>query len=274
MNTQPLVTAIILNYRSPRDTWRCAESLLQQTIADRTEIIIVDNASGEESVPWLRNRIASTQAPVQLIESAHNRGYGQGNELGVQHAHGEYLLIINPDNRLEPTGLEQLIDLLKAHSDVGIVSPKLIHEDGTVRSSTRAFPHWSDLVIKRAGLGNLFRKKMDHYLQEHDAATEPHDVDWVAGACFVLKTALYKELHGFDPRFFLFFEDTDLCRRCWQMGKRVWYVPGVIAHDRKRRLSEGGILSIFTKRIVRIHLMSAIRYFWKWRGQPLPHTSL
>lgn len=270
MSSSPLVSAVILNYRSSRDTWRCVEALQQQSIADRVQIIVVDNASGDESVEWLRARIRSTGAAVQLIESAFNRGYGQGNELGVKQATGTFLLIINPDNRLEPTALAELVALLEADAGIGLVSPKLVHEDGTVRSSTRAFPHWSDLLIKRAGLGRFFRRKLDHYLQDHDTNPLPHDVDWVAGACLLLRTDFYRSLGGFDPRFFLFFEDTDLCRRCWLAGKRVVYAPGIVAHDRKRRLSEGGILSIFTKRIVRIHLMSAIRYFWKWRGQRPP----
>jgi N-acetylglucosaminyl-diphospho-decaprenol L-rhamnosyltransferase len=270
MNATPLVSAIILNFRSAKDTWACTEALQNQTIADKLEILIVDNASGDESVPWLRNRIGFTKANVRLIENACNSGYGQGNELGVQHSHGTYILIINPDNRLEPTGLAELIALLEQDPSIGLVAPKLVHEDGTIRSSVRAFPHWSDLVIKRAGLGKFFRQKMDHYLQEHDTTTAPHDVDWIAGACFVMRKDVYETLGGFDPRFFLFFEDTDLCRRCWQAGKRVVYAPGITARDRKRRLSDGGVLSIFTKRIVRIHFASALRYFWKWRGQALP----
>ncbi len=80
-----------------------------------------------------------------------------------------------------------------------------------------------------------------------------------------MRSDLLRELHGFDERFFLFFEDTDLCRRCWKAGKRVVYFPEAQGTDRKSRLSEGGVGALLTKKTARIHLGSAIKYFWKWR---------
>jgi GT2 family glycosyltransferase len=98
------------------------------------------------------------------------------------------------------------------------------------------------------------------------------EVDWIAGACFMMPRTLFLELGGFDPRFFLFFEDTDLCRRVKQRGKKVVFASSVHALDRKERLSGGGVLELFTKRTARIHLASAVKYFWKWRKSP--HTTV
>ena len=96
------------------------------------------------------------------------------------------------------------------------------------------------------------------------AASAGTNVDWVVGACLLLKKDLYERLGGFDERFFLFFEDTDLCRRVHALGKKVMYLPQIHVLDKKARLSGSGPLAVFTKKTMRIHLMSAIKYFWKW----------
>jgi hypothetical protein len=84
-----------------------------------------------------------------------------------------------------------------------------------------------------------------------------------------MRKEFFEQLHGFDPRFFLFFEDTDLCRRIWAAGKRVVYWPGVTAKDRRERLSQGGVLSLLNKKTARIHLASGIKYFRKWGITPV-----
>lgn len=267
----PLVSAVVLNYRTGRVTWKCVDALRRQTIADRMEILVVDNHSGDDSIGYLRNRTrmsgkstAGTGPIIRVLESPYNVGYGQGNALGIAHARGTYLLIINPDNELEPRGMEQMIASMERDPTIGILAPKLIEEDGRTRASSRSFPTPWDVFIKRTFLRHLFPERMDRYLRQAEDTTGMRDVDWVAGACLLLRRDFYEQLGGFDPRFFLFFEDTDLCRRCWKAGKRVVYDPRVQATDRRHRLSEGGFFAIFTKKTVRIHLASALKYFWKW----------
>lgn len=263
----PLLTAIVLNYRAPKVAWRCIEALCNQTIADRMEILVVDNHSEDDSIGLLRNR-ARSSATVRIIETPNNIGYGQGNAAAIRQARGEFLLIINPDNILEPAGAENMIDVLRRDPRIGIVGPRLVHEDGTIRDSSRAFPTLADVLIKRTILRHLFPRRMERYLQQSKAeTTAQRDVDWVVGACMLLRRDLYERLGGFDPRYFLFFEDIDLCRRCKDAGFRVIYLPTVRAMDQKKRLSEGGPISLLTKKTARIHLMSALKYFWKWRGE-------
>ncbi len=261
----PLVSAIVLNYKSPKDCIHCVEALLHQTIKTKLDILLIDNHSNDDSIQFLRNRYRSTPH-VRIFESNRNRGYGQGNEIGIQDAQGEYLLIINPDNELEPSGLETMIEKMEKDSSIGILAPQLVHEDGSIRESSRLFPSMFDVFVKRTVFRKFFGERIDRYLQHAEDPHKTRDVDWVAGACLLIRKDLYQELGGFDPRFFLFFEDTDLCRRVWKAGKRVVYFPSVHAKDRKKRLSDGGFLSIFTKKTMRIHLLSGVRYFWKWRG--------
>jgi GT2 family glycosyltransferase len=235
-----------------------------QTIADTLEILVIDNHSEDDSIGVLRNRLSHIPR-VRILENHTNTGYGAGNGFAVERAQGEYLLIVNPDNTLLPDCIEKLVEAIEKDPGIGITAPQLIHEDGTIRDSYRSFPRFLDVVAKRAKvLQGLLGKRVEHYLQ---SGTDPHasrEVDWVVGACFLIRKDLFQKLGGFDPRFFLFFEDIDLCKRVREAGKRIVYLPAAKAYDRKRRLSEGGLLSLFKSRVGREHVKSGIKYFAKW----------
>lgn len=264
---KPIVSAIVLNYRTPLDTLRCVDALTKQTIAPELETIIVDNHSGDASVAMFRNLLGQKLPSIHILETTANLGYGRANNLGAKSAKGEFILIINPDTTLESDALERMLTFLRAHPDIGILGPQLVLPNGNIRDSFRTFPTLADIFIKRTFLRFLFRKRMSEYLQWHEDPQKTRDVDWVVGACLLLRRDFFHELGGFDPRFFLFFEDTDLCRRCSLAGKRVVYFPEAKAKDGEHRLSSGGLFTIFTKKTVRLHLRSAVKYFWKWRKE-------
>lgn len=264
MKNTPLVSAVILNYRTPQEAVACIESLLAQTIADRIEVIVVDNHSGDDSVGVLRRRIRDPR--VRIVETPKNLGFGRGNNYGERYAKGEYVLIINPDTQPEPRALECLIAVLKEDPKIGVVAPRLFFPDGTTRDSYRTFPTVFDIVIKRTVLKRFFPGRLTRYLQHDCDPIVVREVDWVVGAFLLMRRKVYGELRGFDERFFLFFEDTDLCRRVWLSGKRVLYFPEVSARDSKHRLSGSGFLHLITKHTGRVHIVSAFKYFWKWAG--------
>ncbi len=259
----PLLSALVLNYRSPAETIRCVNALLSQTIADQMEIIVIDNHSADDSIGRIRNHFG-TNPRVRIVETRRNIGYGKGNNEGERFASGSYILVINPDNELEPAGAEKMIEAMNADESIGLLGPKLVYPDGTTRDAQRTFPTVIDIFIKRTLLRHFFRDRMDTYLQKKHDANKARDVDWVAGACFLVRRSDFEALGLFDPRYFLFFEDTDLCRRVWAAGKRVVYLPLVHATDRKNRLSDGGLLAMLTRWTMREHLRSAVKYFWKW----------
>lgn len=260
----PLVSAIILNYRTGRDAWKCADALLKQTINDAMEILIVDNHSEDDSIGYIRNRVRFSAPQIRIIETPENVGFGHGYNVGFRHAVGNYILINNPAKILAPDAVEKMVRAMERDPSIGILAPKLIYPDGAVRDSYRSFPRPYDVVIKRTFLRSLFPSRMKYYLQTERNPEVTGDADWVAGGCLLIREDLLRQLGGFDERFFLFFEDTDLCRRCWNAGKRVVYFPEAQGADRKSRLSEGGVMALFTKKTARIHLASAAKYFWKW----------
>lgn len=261
-SARPLVSALVLNYRMHRDTVKCVKALLEQTIANDIEVLVIDNHSDDESIGFIRSQLQGIPN-VRIIENAENIGYGRGNNAALPYIQGEFILIINPDNVLPKDGLERMLSFLKNEESVGIVGPALVYPDGTIRPSARPFPTILDLLRKRISPARWhasFQKRIDEMMKK-DAV----DVDWMVGACLLLQTSLWKELHGYDDRFFLFFEDIDLCRRIHALGKRVVYLPKIRVLDRKGRLSGSSIFSIMKRKTTRIHLTSAFRYFWKWR---------
>lgn len=289
--SSPQVSAIVLNYRTPQHTVRCVQALLGQAMSSELwamstkeipsahssqlkaqswlEVIVVDNHSTDDSIGVLRNRTKHNPR-VRIIEARRNIGFGQGYNLGARHARGKYLLINNPAKLLHRDALDRMTAMMEEDASIGILGPRLVQEDGTTRDSFRAFPSILDVLAKRTPLKHLVPGRMRRYLRTDANPEEPHDTDWVIGGCFLIRRDLWEELGGFDRRFFLFFEDIDLCRRLWEKGKRVIYYPQVQATDRKRRLSEGGIPSLLLHRTGRSHIASAVKYFWKWRGARAP----
>lgn len=259
-----MISAIVLNYRSPIDTVACVKALERQTIANHIEILIVDNHSEDDSIGIIRNRL-SMLPHVRILETSDNIGYGRGNTVGFDHARGDYFFIPNPDNIMQENALELMLKEMEAHPDIGILAPKLVHEDGTIRHGARLFPTFFDVLVKRLAPHGVFRPRMERYLQHSVNPDEARDVDWVVGACMLIRRDALENVGSFDPRFFLFFEDMDLCRRIKHAGYRIRYFPAAVAGDRKHRLTDGSLLSLFLSRSGRAHIASAFKYFWKWR---------
>lgn len=262
----------MLNYRSPWQAIACVRALRQQSMAERMEILVVDNHSDDESIGILYNHLRSMPG-VRVVETARNTGFGAGYNLGFAHARGTYLLVNNPAKVLEPQAVEHMVQALEQDASIGIIGPKLVYPDGTLRDSFRHFPRMADVVIKRTFLRRYFPQRVVHYTRSDADPAVQHDTDWLIGGCFLVRRDFMAALGGFDPRYFLFFEDIDLCRRCWEAGKRVVYFPQASGSDRKSRLSEGGPLTLLTTAIGRSHIASALRYFWKWRGRAAPAPS-
>ncbi len=263
MNTtqmKTLVSAIVLNYRSFADTVTCVEALLKQTVIDELQILCVDNCSGDGTAEKLRQKW-DDHPKVRVVEMQKNYGFGGGCNRAVGMSRGEFLIFINPDNTFPPDGLEKMINCMNAHPELGILGPGLEFPDGTLRPSARPYPRIRDIISKR-----LFPARWEAKNQFTNTEQLEY-VDWVVGTCLMIRRDFFHAIGGFDERYFLFFEDTDLCRKANMAGKKVGFHPGIRIADRKKRLSDGGLFTIFRKKTARIHLKSALHYFWKWAGK-------
>lgn len=198
-----LASAIIVNYNSGRHAVQCIDSLLAQQV-DSLELIVVDNASQDDSVAILR---AAHGEHITLIENRENLGFGRANNLAAAVAQGEFLLLINPDAQLQDNNaVAALAAFMEANRQVGIAGPE-IHE-----------PSKHKYVPPRKTYPGQRRLKFTPGL-----ASLPGEIAWLLGACLMLRKSTFQQIQGFDPDFFLYGEDTDICLRVRKAGYTIGY---------------------------------------------------
>ncbi|MDA1169100.1 MAG: glycosyltransferase family 2 protein [bacterium] len=265
------LSIVIVNYRMWQLTRALVESLLKDTLPRGTEIIVVDNNSGDDSVYLLRSDFPE----ITVIENKTNLGLAAGVNTALKVAKGTYYLVLNPDMIQLPGATQKLVDFMDKNTNVGTAGGKLISPNGKLQYSCYRFYTTMTIMYRRTFLGKTKRGKAEiksFLMKDFDHVSEK-DVDWLMGACLIVRKKAYEEVGGMDERFFLYFEDVDWCRRFWEHGWRVAYVPQAVFSHFHQRSSEGGVLwGIMFNRPTREHIKSAIKYFWKFRGKQLPTT--
>src|SRR5262249_44678894 len=225
------------------------------------QVIVVDNASTDGS----QSGLTSTYPALHVIQNATNVGFARAVNQGLRAAWGDFALVMNPDVVLLPASLSRLMEFMTTHGDAGIAGPQLLNPDGTVQGSARRDPSARTALFGRsAPLTQLFpNNRVSRREQPALSVTDraPVDVDWLSGACLVVRRAAWEQVGLLDERFFLFWEDADWCLRFRQAGWRVCYVPSaaathVIGVSRAKRPLGA---------LVDLHL-SAFRYYRKHRA--------
>jgi GT2 family glycosyltransferase len=193
-----------------------------------------------------------------------NRGFGAGVNFGIAACLHRFVLVLNPDTYVIDSSIEKAIEVMKARAEVGLVGLELTYPNGERQYSARRFYSMLDIVGRRTPLGKLdllHERMARHLMMEAWNPGVPFDADWVMGAGFIVRRALYEELGGMDEMYFLFMEDVDLCARIWQAGYRVACVPGArLVHEHQRASAQGPLTSA-----ARHHLHSLLRFSKKFR---------
>jgi hypothetical protein len=220
------------------------------------EVVIVENNSGDD--------LSDLAGDYKIINSGKNLGMGGGNNLGIKEALGDYILISNPDIVYQTNTIKELFYYLKNNSQIGLIGPKLLNPDGTLQYSCVRFPKIYIPILRRTFVGRFFPKSLNNYLMKSNDHKTVMEVDWLLGACFMLKKPVTPL---FDERYFMYFEDVDLCRQIKSNGLQVVYYPSVaVTHDHIRAsASKPWHKALLQDPLAREHLKSAIRYFYKWR---------
>ena len=258
------VTALIVNYGTAPLVLKCVASMLEWRVASVDNIIVIDNASPDDSV-----EVLSTQLPtgVRFIPSATNGGFSAGINIGARLARTEHLLVLNPDTYFVDDSFARATQLLDSDAAVGLVGLNLVYPDGSRQYSARRFYSLVDIVGRRLPVdlfGLVERSVKDHLMTEAWATGMPFDADWVMGTGFVVRTELFRSIGYMDEAFFLYMEDVDLCARVWKSGRRVVCMPAArLVHDHQRA-SHGSPFS----RSARMHLQS-LRTFMQRYHVPL-----
>jgi hypothetical protein len=222
LTAPPPLSIIIVSWNVQRDLQQCLTSL-QANSDTPHEVIVVDNASSDGTREYLAG-----QSGVQAILNDSNRGFAAANNQGLEVATGSrWLLLLNPDTVAPPGALGELLAFAESRPQAGVVGPKLLNPDGSLQYSCRHFPNIWAAMFRHTLLGRLFPRASstrDYLMQDWDHASE-RQVDWVSGACLLLRREVFEQIGGLDERFFWGSEDVDLCLRVQRGGWEVWYTP-------------------------------------------------
>lgn len=262
------LSIIILHHNAPKQMERCLQSLKSTVLPKKTEIIVINNGGHAANK---KITIEAYKGLAVKFFDIPNSGYAHGNNFGLNHCGGKYLAFINPDIVVEKDTIMILLNYLKARPAVGIVAPKLVYSDGSIQDNYRNFPRLIDHVIKRTPLlRKLFLKRMRHYLMWDKNHNVDEAVDWVTGAFQVIKKKCIDEIGRHDERYFLFMSDVALCRAAWEKDYEVHYVASAKAAHDDERLSSGGFFVFLQKKVLRIHLLDALKYYFYHFGRAMP----
>lgn len=230
-------SVVIVNYHSWPLTLACVRSLLATGYGD-AEIVVVDN--DDEAVPELPDA-------VRLVRSGENLGLTRAWNRAIPDTSGEYVVLLNPDTVVAGDFFEQVEGFFRREASAGVAGPRILDAGGELQlSARREITLLSGLLGRTSLLTRLFPRS-PFVKAQFPALKElslPTPVDWVSGACMIVRRGALDDLLPLDERFFLYFEDADLCRRARDGGWSVFYLPGVevlhqtggSSHDRPRAI--------------------------------------
>lgn len=254
------VSVVIVSWNVRDLLRRCLTSVFRELGAADGEVWVVDNASTDDSVTMLEKEFPR----VKVIANPENLGFVRANNQALSLCRGDYVLLLNPDAELAEGSLARMLAVARAEPGVGMVGPRLVYADGSPQPSRRRFPSLRTAMVESTalnrlpGAGAMLRR---FYLADVPDDVD-QDVDWLVGACLLVRKAVLDTVGRFDERFFMYSEEVDLCLRLRAAGWRVRYTPGAVVVHHEARSSEQAPFA----RHFHFH-DSRCRYFGKHRGR-------
>ena len=224
-------SVVLVHYKTPDCLSACLDSIARNRDGLAVEIVVVDNASHDGAADRLRRE----RPDVRVIENDRNAGYATAVNQGMRATTGEFFLVMNPDCILRPGALATLVEFMRTHPRAGIAGPQMLDPDGSLQYSARGFPSpWTFVFSRYSPLTRWFprnRFSRRYLMSDWDHSTA-RDVDWLSGACVLVRRRTVDEVGPMDESFFMYHEDIDWCRRIRQAGWSVTYVPeAVVVHE-------------------------------------------
>jgi GT2 family glycosyltransferase len=216
-----VVDVVVVSYNS-RDMLRgCVEPLVG---IDGVNVTVVDNASQDGSLDVIAD------LPVRVIPSPRNGGFAYGCNLGWRSGEARYVLLLNPDARLDEASLRELVRVMDEDERIAIAAPRILEADGSLDYSQRRFPRLRSTYSQALFLHRVFPHApwSDETNRDTEEYRRQGSPDWVSGACMLLRRSLLDRLNGLDEGFFMYGEDKDLCRRARDLGLDIRFVPDAV----------------------------------------------
>jgi GT2 family glycosyltransferase len=247
--------SIVLFHNPVEEITRAINSFLQ--CAKKVRLFLVDNST-DDSFRY----IFGDMQGVEYIYNGRNLGYGAAHNIAVQQAVGKskYHLILNPDVEFDPAIIGRLYKFMEQHEDIGLIMPKILYNNGDMQHLCKMLPSPVDLFMRRFIPGPLkffFQKRLDIYELKNKDYDSIMETPNLSGCFMFIRTNVFREIGMFDERYFLYLEDTDLCRRINERYRTIYYPRVSIIHG----YSKASYKSI---KLMKLHLGSSIKYFNKW----------
>jgi GT2 family glycosyltransferase len=247
-----VLSIIIVNYNTRRLTLELLQSLYKQIDPPDYEIIVVDNASSDGSA----RAISMLFPQVRLKSLRRNIGFGRAVNLAVARSSGDYIWLLNSDCRIDSDVASAMTAYLDSHPQAAIVTGRLVNEDGSFQASCRRFPTFGNILFSRQSPISRFLPGDDVYtLPDY---TEPTVVESCSCTSTMIRRSCFDDVGGFDERFFMYCEDTDLCRRFGERGWNIIFLPSAtVMHRWAKSWGSGSWMRFYH------HHRSMSRYFRK-----------
>lgn len=246
------VSGCIVSYNNKDKITNTIKSILENTKGAEFKLYVVDNNSSDGTP----DEIERLFPDVTVIRKNENSGFGAGHNEVLSFIKSKYHVVINPDILLKDDAITALCDYADEHSDVGLLSPKILFENGKEQKLGKKNPTPLYLGVHFFHKNDKPSKIMDDYCMTNKG-NEPFEITNATGCFMFFRTDVFKKLGGFDERFFMYLEDCDIARRAAEISK-VLHVPSVKVYHLWERASKK------SKKLLKIHIESIIKYFLKW----------
>jgi len=252
-NTEKIkVSACIVTHNNSDIILNTVNSILKNTTGVDMKLYISDNLSTDDTVKKLRQNTTD----ITIIENSGNNGFGAGHNAVLPMLDSKYHAIINPDITINDDIITVLVNYMENNPDIGIITPKILNDDGTEQKLPKKAPKIKYLLGRFEKYGSIFKKWRAEYTMAEDEINQPTDIGFCTGCFMLVRTELFKKIGGFDERYFMYFEDADLTREVLKTHRVVFYPSVSAIHHWERASSKS--LKFFL-----IQLSSMIKYFIK-----------
>ncbi|MEO1136091.1 MAG: glycosyltransferase family 2 protein [Pseudomonadota bacterium] len=263
-----LLNVIILNYGTPDLTIASAESVISEVEALGGKLILVDNASPDDSVQrFIHWREARPGAPVELIVSIENCGFAAGNNLGLKAAEADFFVLLNSDTVVEPGAMTALLDAMRADPALGLAGPMILDEKGTPAASRFRKRTPLSEFVEATGLDFFYRRLARHVVPIMD--DDEADFDWISFACIMLRSEMIAQVGFLDERYFMYFEDSAYSLKAVEAGWKIKRVERAVVRHFEAKSSQIDNAAKTNARLPRYFYAARARYFvdhYGWGG--------
>jgi len=226
------LSVIIVSWNVKPLLQKCLKSIFDFTTGIDFDVIVIDNASKDDSVQM----VAQEFPQVNLIASNKNLGFAKANNLGLEHASGNYILFMNPDMELVENSFKEMINLMANDNQIGLATCQLDYPDGERQNNIKNNPGLCDQLLILLKLHHIFKPKcLNKYLAKNFDYFKEQEVKQIMGAFVIAEDDLIRKIGGWDTDYFIWWEDLDLCKKIQNEHKKIIYTPRtkIVHHEGK-----------------------------------------